>query len=191
MRNVPAIGLVLCLAASGCGSRPEPGGLGGGGAPAPQPRRPSPRTALPDPPPVAAQPTPPDPDPAPAAGTAPDVRVIGTPSERLVAISVTNASDAPVQLAKAVVVEMAHGARWSVVSGVAEITLRSDCQTPAPACITLVQGSTLEPPAWLGTVGDAQCICTRCGPAPSGRYRFVIRTCAGARIEGEPFELTR
>lgn len=117
--------------------------------------------------------------------------MLGAPIDGQVAISVTNASDSQVELGKALVVERAQGRNWATVDGQGELTLRSDCQTPAPDCLTLVPGATLEPPAWLGTSGDAQCLCERCVAVPPGRYRFVIRTCAGVRIEGEPFELSR
>ena len=185
MRVVATLGLGIMLAVSGCGSRADTSG------PRQRPNRPAttpPRSPSDGHP--AADP-PPSTDPPPAAAAPSEVRVVGAPSSSEVAISVTNASDGPVQLAKALVVETAHGSSWSELQGVGELALRSDCQTAAPACLTLVSGATLEPPAWLGTVGDAQCACERCGPAPVGRYRFVAHTCSGARIEGAPFELTR
>lgn len=69
-----------------------------------------------------------------------------------------------------------------------DLSLRWDCATAAPECVELAPGAELRPPAWLGTLGDAQCDCERCADAPAGTYRFVVTTCDGDhRIVGDAF----
>ena len=113
-----------------------------------------------------------------------------TTDGRRVAIRVANTGSAQVALAAPLTLERQVDGHWSVLEGVASITLRRSCEIEAPPCTTLAAGAELFPPDWLGTLGDAQCMCTRCGPAPAGNYRFVVRSCDGARrYEGDPFEL--
>jgi hypothetical protein len=127
----------------------------------------------------------------PAEAAAPRVVVRGEPKEGgAVAIAIENRSDAPVSLSRDLIVEQRTGDSFTVVT-TAGVTLRSSCEAEAPECITLVPGAELYPPDWLGTRGDAQCICTRCVPVEAGSYRFAITTCEGARIDGETFELAR
>jgi hypothetical protein len=136
-------------------------------------------------------PTDPDDPPDTPPANAPRVIVRGEPGEgRSVAIAIENHAEAPVSLARAIAVEERSGGSWRVVE-TAGLSLRSTCDAEAPECLTLQPGAELYPPEWLGTRGDAQCICTRCVPVESGSYRFVVTTCEGARIEGEPFEIRR
>lgn len=95
---------------------------------------------------------------------------------------------APARFAAEVAVERAAGATFAPFAADA-MSLRFACDAPPAACLELVPGAELRPPAWLATTGRAQC--NEHGPdrAPPGRYRFVARTCDGARIEGEAFEL--
>jgi hypothetical protein len=113
-----------------------------------------------------------------------------TTDGRRVAIRLANTGTAQVELAAAITVEREVDGTWSALDGVASITLRRSCEVEAPPCTTLAPGAEFFPPDWLGTIGDAQCMCTRCGPASAGRYRFVVRSCHGARrYDGDPFDL--
>jgi hypothetical protein len=99
--------------------------------------------------------------------------------------------DAPVRVKRAIGVERRDGERWTAVP-VRNLTLRPDCEHAADACITLVRGGGLRPPAWNGKSGDAQCACTTCTAAPAGEYRFVLESCEGpGRVTGAPFSLAR
>lgn len=69
------------------------------------------------------------------------------------------------------------------------LALRFSCEAAPVACLELVPGAESRPPPWLTAKGRAQCGERGAEPAPPGSYRFVVRTCDGARIEGEPFEL--
>jgi len=94
------------------------------------------------------------------------------------------------RLAKDIGVEREVNGHFVPVRGIASLELRNDCHSRAPDCVELVAGAELRPPPWTGMLGDAQCICTRCGPAPAGTYRFVIHTCDGRQhAESEPFTL--
>jgi hypothetical protein len=182
MRGAIGIAVIGAVLACGCGSS----GGGGAGAPPPDP-------AVVDQPPVPTPPEPatpePTPGPAPASGDAASVRIVATPAGSGAAIEVTNTGGGVVRLRPAISLEREQRGAWSARDSRAELALRWDCQTPAPTdCVTLVSGASLHPPNWLGTIGDAQCICTRCGPAPPGRYRFVGATCDGMRIEGTAFD---
>src|SRR5690349_15597159 len=64
--------------------------------------------------------------------------------------------DQPVRVKRAIGVERRDGERWAAVQ-VRNLTLRPDCEHAADACITLVRGGGLRPPAWNGKSGDAQC----------------------------------
>jgi hypothetical protein len=105
-------------------------------------------------------------------------------------VIVENHGREPVELAATLEVEGQGPGGFAPVEGIAGLSLRRSCEEPGDACLSLVPGAELHPPAWLGTIGDAQCICTRCAPAPAGRYRFVVATCDGGhRVEGEAFTL--
>lgn len=94
------------------------------------------------------------------------------------------------RLSASIVIEREDAGRYAPLEGVGTLALRASCEEPISDCVEVVEGAELRPPAWLGTVGDAQCICTRCGPAPAGTYRFVLTSCDGRqRVEGAPFEL--
>lgn len=122
------------------------------------------------------------------AGEGGGVTLRGEPDGQAVPIRLANTGTARVSLGAAVTVEHEQGGRWSVVSGIDSLTLRPDCESAAPRCTTLAPGAELFPPAWLGTTGDAQCLCEACARVLPGRYRFVVRSCDGARrIESEPF----
>ena len=107
-----------------------------------------------------------------------------------VAITVVNRDASEARIAPGVRVERELEGAWSALGDVGPISLRMDCAHEAVECVALVPGAELHPPEWLGTIGDAQCACERCVPAEPGRYRFVIESCDGHRIEGEPFSIT-
>jgi hypothetical protein len=94
------------------------------------------------------------------------------------------------RLAKQVTVEREENGEWR---GIATLSLRWSCeQAPEEGCVSLVPGAELQPPAWLGRGGEAQCACPDCEPMPSGRYRFVVRTCQGTHaLPGEAFSWER
>lgn len=119
------------------------------------------------------------------------VRLTGEAEHSVIQIRVANAGTSVVRLSSALSVEHLENGEWSEVDGIASLTLRPDCQTQAPECVSLVTGAELFPPAWLGTRGDAQCDCTRCGHVESGSYRFVAHSCDGDRVyRGTPFLVT-
>lgn len=127
-------------------------------------------------------------------GPAPVVVVRGTPGGGgQVTIDVENRGTELARLAPAIAVERERGdGSFEAVDGIASLTLRPDCRTEPPACVELAPGAVLHPPEWLGTHGDAQCICTRCAPVEAGTYRFVLTTCDGAhRLEGVSFAAGR
>lgn len=127
---------------------------------------------------------------APSEDEPPTVRVIGVVDAhaRTVVPRIENRGSAETSVGPRLVVQRREGTEWEDVS--ANVDLRFDCRSEAPECATLAPGAVLMPPAWLGTLGDAQCICTRCANAPAGTYRFVAQSCGGDhRVEGEPFEL--
>jgi len=138
---------------------------------------------------AAAEPGDPPPDPGPA----PTLAVRGEPEPGgVVHVIVENHGREPVVLAATLEIEREEPGGWAAVEGIAGLSLRRSCEESGEECLTLVPGAELHPPAWLGTIGDAQCICTRCAPAPEGRYRFVVATCDGEhRVEGEAFSLAQ
>jgi hypothetical protein len=171
--------VAFLLALSACGSPPPQETTPAPAAEPPETAQPGP-TATPS---VAEPPVP--------AGPAPTLAVTGTPASigRTVAISVTNRGAGDVQLSTELGLEVERDGAF-VDAEHPGLRLRYDCAQDTPACVTLAPGSELLPPDWLGTWGDVQCVCTRCGPAEPGRYRFVVRTCDGAhRVEGTPFTL--
>jgi hypothetical protein len=99
-----------------------------------------------------------------------------------------NRSRDRVRVAGRVRVEREQGGAFAPVD--AQLSLRDDCEHPAPACRELVPGAELQPPAWPGTTGDSQCGCEGCAPAAPGRYRLVVEGCRGEyRLDGAPFAL--
>jgi hypothetical protein len=121
------------------------------------------------------------------------LRILGEQqAPREITITVENRGTEPVRLAPKIEVESASDdGSFAPVDAMGNITVRASCDDTAPECVTLVAGAVLFPPPWFGTVGHAQCACERCVPVESGRYRFVVHTCDGGRIDGEPFTLTR
>lgn len=108
--------------------------------------------------------------------------------DRRVAIHVENHGTEAIELRTAVALEREDGDDWDDVS--AALTLRDTCAAEASECITLAPGAVYIPPAWTGQLGDAQCECERCAPAPAGTYRLIVTSCSGAhRVEGEPIVL--
>lgn len=142
---------------------------------------------------VPAETTPPAPEPAPEPlpEDAPlEIRVRGEVGEGGQVAPVVEVRGGTAHLAKAIGVEREVNGHFQAITQIATLELRADCRTPAPDCVELVAGAELRPPAWLGTWGDAQCICTRCWPAPAGSYRFVLTSCDGRqRVESAPFTL--
>ncbi len=110
--------------------------------------------------------------------------------ERFAAVPLfENHGRATMRLAKTLEVERKNGETFTRLEGVGELLLRESCGHAPPDCIELAPGAMLAPPGWNGQLGDtAQCACPGCTYAESGTYRFVARTCDGARIEGEPFD---
>ncbi len=140
--------------------------------------------------PEIAAPSEPTPAPAPPPGPAPTLSLSGAPRTlgRHVAISIVNRGGAPAEVSSTLAIEVERNGAF-VAEG-QTLRLRYDCATEPPACVTLAPGAELIPPEWLGTWGDVQCVCTRCGPAEAGTYRLVATTCDGAhRVEGAPFVL--
>jgi hypothetical protein len=120
------------------------------------------------------------------------LRVVGETNryDHHVAIRVENHGTDAAEIRGRLTLQRRDGERWRDRS--TRIDLRFSCEDEAPECVTLAPGAVYIPPAWLGTDGDAQCVCTRCGPAPAGTYRFVATSCNGAHtLTGEPFELTQ
>jgi len=171
MRSLVLLTALIAQGCNGCGEPSSPGT--------------DPGTADPDPGQTGSE------DPPAEAGPPPVVTVRATPSaSRTVEVSLQSRGDQPSRLARPLTVERRDGDAWAPLDGVAGLSLRYSCEDRAEECITLVPGAELQPPPWLGTIGDAQCECTRCGPAPAGTYRLVAMACAGGhRIESEPFEL--
>jgi hypothetical protein len=182
-------GAFLMVMAAACGNRDADRPI------ADPPVEPPPVPAIgPATPSIGPTDTPPVPSPEPAQHppAAPDqVALRGTPGGGLIAIDLTNLGNADVRLRPALTVERQNGSTWAEVE-TAGLTLRWDCQAPPPPfCMSLAPGASIQPPPWLGTTGDAQCICTRCGPVPAGTYRFVATNCDGTRLEGTPFTISR
>lgn len=130
------------------------------------------------------------PEAAADPGPAPVLRIVGAVGryDREVAIQLENHGSEAAEVRGRLTLQRREGDRW--VDASTRIDLRYSCDDQAPECVTLAPGAVYIPPPWLGTEGDAQCVCTRCAPAPAGTYRFVATTCRGAHTaEGEPFEL--
>ncbi|MBK8171429.1 MAG: hypothetical protein IPK60_13935 [Sandaracinaceae bacterium] len=174
MRFWGALTLVLLLGSTGCGDKRR--------APGADPHAQTPAKA-----PAAQRPV--------EITQGMGVRLTGQPARNgshTVEITVANAGSAAVRLSSALLLERQEGGTWSEVENVAGISLRTDCRTPAPECLSLVPGAELYPPPWLGTAGDVQCVCTRCGPVENGTYRFVAHSCDGDRVyRGTAFTVAR
>ena len=76
-----------------------------------------------------------------------------------------------------VVVEREEGGAW-VRASVAGMRLRARCEGTVPERVTLAPRASLTVAPWTGMLGDGQCFCTRCFPAPAGRYRFRVNSAA-------------
>ncbi len=98
----------------------------------------------------------------------------------------------PARLRAEVGVEREEGGHWVPVS-TAGLLVRDRCDQAPAECVTLPIGGAVTIVPWTGMLGDAQCECTRCAPAPGGRYRFVVSACHGClpglRTESAPFDL--
>jgi hypothetical protein len=173
--------LVTTLAFAGCGN-----GCSGSTEEAPAPSHGS--TAQTE---ASGQESPPEMPPhAVDPGPPPELRVTGERARhgREVTIRIENRG-AQTRVAGQLVLQRERDGTWATENGV-QLDLRFSCHDEAPDCVTLAPGAVYLPPSWLGTIGDSQCLCERCVPAPSGTYRFLVTSCGGAHvIEGEPFDL--
>lgn len=101
-------------------------------------------------------------------------------------------ADFSAQLVPEVTVQQLVGGTWTPVS-VAGLLLRETCDPVVGRTVTIPRDTSLEMVPWTGMLGDAQCDCTRCGPAPAGTYRFVVQSgpsCFMPRtFESAPFTL--
>ncbi|MCC6751575.1 MAG: hypothetical protein IT371_28245 [Deltaproteobacteria bacterium] len=110
-----------------------------------------------------------------------------------VPLVVQNDIGLPKRVRRGVTVERWTGRGWVPLSPPVALYLRPDCK-PDPKSKVLVPTDLGEqclvvPPRgrfasqpWLGTLGDAQCACERCVPAPAGLYRFRGRACDGPEV---------
>lgn len=106
-----------------------------------------------------------------------------------IGIEVQNRHRSTVKLATEVVVQRHTPDGWKPFAA-SGVSLRLSCDSLQQDCIELVPGAELFAPAWHAASGPAQCGCDGCQPAPSGRYRFLIRGCNnGFRIQSEPFAI--
>jgi hypothetical protein len=163
----------------------------GGGAESPAGAPPPRATAEP----VPAEPVPGEPAPHDSA----DIVVTGMDASGRLATTIENRSSAAIELRRALRLDREEGAAFVPFAGVEAIWIRPDCEVRdgvvfwaggGDECVTVAPGETFEAPAWFGTIGDAQCACERCVPAPSGRYRLSARACGtDVWFEGTPFEL--
>lgn len=109
----------------------------------------------------------------------PTVRLELVPSaQRGMGLRVVNndPGDFDAHLGREVVVEREVNGRWQRVS-VAGFSLRERCDATAPECVSVPARGALLVAPWTGMQGDGQCVCTRCAPAPAGRYRFAVTSC--------------
>ena len=126
------------------------------------------------------------PAPAQPSSAPPNVVIRGEVLDGQVGIVVEN-HGALVELGTSVAIERQEGGTWSAIE-TGGIALRGGCDSEPSRCIGMTTGATFYAAPWLGTVGDAQCTCNECAPAPSGTYRFALTTCDGAhRVPGAPF----
>jgi hypothetical protein len=98
-----------------------------------------------------------------------------TDGQRGMGLRVVNVDpgDFDAHLHRDVAVEREVNGRWESV-GVAGLLLRDRCETSPADRVTVARDASLTIVAWSGMQGDAQCDCTRCAPAPAGRYRFRV-----------------
>ena len=173
--------LLIALAFSSCGGEPEPT------RPAPPASEP-PHTEAEATGPVAIPTTV---DPTLPPSEAPTVAFVATPDTGGVALSLANHGTSDVSLRTSIVVEVEHDGSFAAAPSTSSLALRYDCEHEAERCVTLAPGAELMPPDWMGTWGDMQCVCTRCGPVEAGAYRLVVTTCDGAhRVESNTFAMT-
>jgi hypothetical protein len=172
--------LSLALAFTSCGGEPEPT----------RPEPPATETARPTPSEAPAS----DETAEPATGAAlptdvlPDVSFVATNGTDGVAMSLANRGASEISLRTSVIVEVESAGSFAAAPSTSSLALRYDCTHEAERCVTLAPGAELQPPAWLGTWGDMQCRCTRCGPVEPGSYRLVVTTCDGShRVESNTF----
>lgn len=102
------------------------------------------------------------------------------PGARSMGLRITNSTpgDWPARLRAEIGVEQEVGGRWQPVHA-AGLLARERCTEDPHDCVTLPVRGSMSIVPWNGMLGDAQCRCTRCGPAPAGRYRFVVSACDG------------
>jgi hypothetical protein len=160
--------LGVVLAFSSCGGQPEPS------RPVPESTAVAPTTA----PPASTAPPPPTTTATPSEP--PTLVFAATPVTSHVAMSIANHGASETSLAARVIVEVEHDGAFAEVPSTSALALRYDCAHEAEHCVTLAAGAELLPPDWLGTWGDMQCVCTRCGPVEPGNYRLVVTTCDGS-----------
>ncbi len=111
----------------------------------------------------------------------PQVRIDLVPlaQGRGMSLRVTNVDpgDFTARLQREVHVEQEIGGRWQRV-GTSGFYVRERCTDSAPTdCVVLARRSSITVAPWDGMLGDTQCDCLRCAPAPQGRYRFVVESC--------------
>jgi len=112
---------------------------------------------------------------------------------REVGIRVINSDpgDFPARLHTEVELEQEVDGRWQR-AGVT-LQLRATCQDAAADCVTIAPRSEFSIVPWTGILGDAQCGCLRCTPAPAAPYRFAVNSCARCqspvRTVSAPFDL--
>jgi hypothetical protein len=97
---------------------------------------------------------------------------------REIGLRITNddRGDFPASIRPEIEVETNVGGTWRHAS-VAGFRVRANCLDAAASCVTLAPRQSVDVVAWTGMLGDGQCDCTRCAPAPAGRYRFVVTSC--------------
>jgi hypothetical protein len=173
--------LSIVLAFTSCGGEPEPS----------RPEPPATETSEGTPTEATDSVAPPTSIVAPSQPSeAPTLTFVATPGPSTVALSLSNHGTSEVSLRAGVIVEVDSGGTFASAPSTSTLALRYDCAHEADGCVTLAPGAELLPPEWLGTWGDMQCVCTRCGPVPAGNYRLVVTTCDGAhRIESNAFAM--
>lgn len=105
-----------------------------------------------------------------------------------ISITILNGKNEPLELFRELQVEQEADDEWIALESVGELWIRGSCssettesQAQGHQCLTIEPLTSYEVPPWLGTLGDAQCICERCVPVPAGRYRIVASGCHGQR----------
>lgn len=136
----------------------------------------------PAPTPVVEVTAPPAPsDPAPAV----EVTAASDPYGS-VALAVVNRGVDSTRLSSRVLLERQDGERFAAVEDLGTFTLGDELATEG--CVTLAAGAELRAELPCLRAGAA----FGCARAPDGRYRFVVRACAGeARTESPAFDYRR